>query len=951
MSKPLVIVESPTKRNTIQKYLGDAYLVEASVGHVRDLPESAAEVTEEARAQGWTKLGVKVDGDFEPHYVIPARKKEQVAKLRALLREASEVLLATDEDREGESISWHLHEVLKPKVPVRRLVFHEITPQAIQKALANPRAIDADMVHAQEARRIVDRLYGFSVSPLVWKKVRPGLSAGRVQSVAVRLIVDRERARRRFVSAQWWSTEATFDATNGSFQATLVEVAGKRVATGKDFDELTGTLTKTDLVCLDEAAAKALVARLAEAPGTILKVDARPYKDSPSAPFTTSTLQQEANRKLRWSADRTMRVAQRLYENGWITYMRTDSVTLSDQALDAARGLIAQKYGPTFVPAQPRRYANRSKGAQEAHEAIRPAGAEFRPIEDAHRELGGDEAKLYELIWKRTVACQMADARGELTSVIVGVSDTRFSASGKTITFAGFRLAYVEGSDDPDAEVAQAERLLPALTLSEAVRTQGLVAKGHTTQPPARLTEATLVKELEQRGIGRPSTYAAIIETILARNYVFKRGNALVPTFTAFAVTELMERHLADFVDYDFTARMEEDLDRVAVGERDWRDSLRAFYRGPTGLESRIDQAEKVADPRAICSIRIGTHEGMEIVVRVGRNGPYLSAGELTANVPDDIAPDEVTPEWAAARLAEKAAGPRVIGQTPEGVSVYAMNGRFGPYVQLGEQVGEEKPPRASLLPGMKLDSVDLPTAIGLLSFPRTLATDDGDEPITVNNGRYGPFVRRGKESRSIPADLSPLTLTVAQALTLLAAPPSRRGAARRAPVAPLKEFGNDPVTGGVIKLMSGRFGPYITDGTTNATLPRGTDPEGMSPAHAVELLATKRAAGPPARGRFGKGARRPKQASSDAGSTAGTAAPKAAAKTPAAKATAGKASAPRGAKSTASKAPPAKAPPAKKPPTPTQVTTISAGKPPTVQIHAPQDPPPAPPPRRKPGR
>ncbi|MFZ5476849.1 MAG: type I DNA topoisomerase, partial [Myxococcota bacterium] len=837
MSKPLVIVESPTKRDTIRKFLGPDYMVEASVGHVRDLPESASDIPKEARERGYKDLGVNVEGDFQPYYVVLDRKKEQVAKLKAMVKDASMVYLATDEDREGESISWHLQEVLKPRVPVKRLVFHEITREAIRHALEHPRDIDTNLVHAQEARRIVDRLYGWPVSKLLWHKIRPGLSAGRVQSVAVRLVVDRERARMAFKSATWWDLEALFGAAKGSLPAHLVEVGGKRIATGKDFDELTGKLT-SDARLLDEAGAHALAARLKDQPASVLKVDSKPWKESPRPPFTTSTLQQEANRKLRWSASRTMKTAQRLYEHGWITYMRTDSISLSEQALQAARTLIAEKYGKENLPNGPRTYTNKVKNAQEAHEAIRPAGARFRTLDEAHRDLGGDEAKLYELIWKRTVASQMADARGLSSTVTIGVQDARFTASGRVIEFPGFRLAYVEGSDDPEAELAEQERPLPAVTAGEKLRTDRITPRGHTTQPPARLTEATLVKELEARGIGRPSTYASIIETIIAREYVFKRGNALVPTFTAFAVTGLMERHLAELVDYDFTARMEDDLDRVAVGNKNWVDTVRAFYRGDKGLESRLAHAEKSADPRSICTVPVGTSDGMDVVVRIGRNGPFLSGGEgISANLPDEVAPDEVTAEWAAQRLKEKAAGPRELGRDGDR-PVYLLTGRFGPFVQLGEATEGEKPPRASLLPGMSPDTLDLETAVLLLSLPRKLGKDpDTGEPIEAANGRYGPYVRRGKESRSVPPTLSILTITLDQARELF-----KQERRARAAITPIAELGADPASGGTVKVMKGRFGPYVTDGTTNATLPKGTDPSAVALADAIDLLAKRRA-------------------------------------------------------------------------------------------------------------
>ena len=798
MSKPLVIVESPAKARTISRFLGSAYTVEASKGHVRDLPERATDVSAEQRKAGWTKLGVKVDDDFKPLYIISDDRRDQVAHLKALVKDASAVYLATDEDREGESISWHLREVLKPKVPTRRLVFHEITAEAIRRALAAPRDIDEDLVRAQEARRIVDRLYGYEVSPLLWHKVRTGLSAGRVQSVAMRMLVERERARLAFKSGQWWDVEGPFTAPKGVVPARLVELDGKRVASGRDFDETTGKLSRSDLVLLDEASARAVVQRFGGKSGKVEKVEARPWKERPYAPFTTSTLQQEAIRKFRWSAKQTMDVAQKLYESGWITYMRTDSVTLSDQAIKAARDLIQARFGPDFLSPSPRIYKTKVKNAQEAHEAIRPAGERFRDVEDAWRELGDREAKLYELIWKRTVACQMADAEGSQTTVTLRVDERgtgRFVASGRVIRFPGFRRAYVEGSDDPEAELAEQERPLPPLTEGDRVQVGDLVAKGHTTQPPARLTEATLVKELEARGIGRPSTYASIIDKILEK-YAFKKGGALVPTFVAFAVTALMERHLTELVDYAFTARIEDELDRVALGKMNWVDTLRSFYLGDGGLQTRLGHAEKAADPRAVCSIPIGSADGVDVIVRVGKFGPYLAVGDATVDLPEDTPPDEVTVEFAMARLEKKSQGPQVLG-TDGGQSIYLMNGRFGPFVQRGEATDGAKPDRASLLPGMQPADVTLAIAVQLLSLPRALGMSNG-EAIEATNGRYGPYVRRGKESRSIPAGMSVLTITLAEAERLFEAPARRA----RAAVEPLRGLGADPVSGGEIRLM-----------------------------------------------------------------------------------------------------------------------------------------------------
>lgn len=851
MARPLVIVESPAKAKTIGRFLGNGYMVEASIGHIRDLPKSAAEIPDEHRGQAWARLGVDVEHDFAPLYVISDQKKEQVKRLKALLKEASTLYLATDEDREGESISWHLLDVLRPKIPVHRLVFHEITQQAIQKALASPRQVDQNLVRAQETRRVVDRLYGYEVSPLLWKKVRPKLSAGRVQSVAVRLLVERERARMAFRSGDWWDLEAKIDVDGGRFGAQLSEVDGKRVATGKDFDEATGQLAKKDVILLKGPQATQLAERVKGKSGKIAKVESKPYRETPAPPFTTSTLQQEANRKLRWSARRTMQLAQKLYENGWITYMRTDSVALSDQAIAAARDLIKNAYGAEYMPAVPRTYKNNAKNAQEAHEAIRPAGAAFRGLDEARNELDSDEARLYELIWKRTVACQMEDARGHrqlyLTQVdlpaVSGADATKLSfvATGKTIEFAGFRRAYVEGSDDPEAELADQERVLPAAKVGDSAKVREAGAREHHTQPPARLTEATLVKELESRGIGRPSTYASIIDTIIEREYVTRRGNTLIPTFTAFAVVKLMEQHLPGLVDYSFTARMEDELDEIALGTKDRLTTLSRFYSGEKGLIHVLKAAADGVDPRTVCTIPLGTHEGAEVVVRVGRYGPFVASGDATAPVPDDTAPDEATVPWAIEQLQKKSEGPRPLGDAPDGTPIFLMNGRFGPYVQRGEAKDKEKPPRSSLLPGMGLQDVDLEVALKLLSLPRSLGKDPASgEEVTATNGRFGPYVKKGNESRSIPAGISLLDIDLSQALPLFLEPARRT---RSAP-APMREIGNTPA-GKPIKLMSGRFGPYVSDGETNATLPKGMAPENLTLEEAVELLERRAAAGP----------------------------------------------------------------------------------------------------------
>ena len=866
MGRPLVIVESPAKARTIGKYLGSDFQVEASVGHVRDLPRNAGEVPASKKKKPWARLGVNVDEGFEPLYVVPADKKAQVKRLKEALAEASELYLATDEDREGESISWHLLEVLKPKVPVHRLVFHEITPKAIERALEQPREVDLNLVRAQETRRIVDRLFGYEVSPLLWKKVKPQLSAGRVQSVAVRLVVERERERRAFVPADWWDLSATFEAEAGTLEAQLQSWGGRRLASGRDFDQQGQLKADSDLLVLDEAGARAVMDEVSRAEGVVRSVKEKPYTDRPAAPFTTSTLQQEANRKLRWTARRTMSTAQRLYENGWITYMRTDSTTLSDQAVKAARDLIRSEYGSAYLPRAPRVYKSKTKNAQEAHEAIRPAGDTFRGPQEAERELASDEARLYDLIWKRTVASQMADATGRSLSVLVEAAEGEFLARGKTVDFPGYRRAYVEGSDDPEAALAEREKLLPPVEEGDAVTPGVLEPKGHQTQPPARLTEATLVKELEARGIGRPSTYASIIDTILRRDYVFKKGNALVPTFTAFAVTGLLEEHLGWLVDYGFTARMEEQLDEIAEGQEEAEECLTRFYRGEEGLKHRLVSAEDEIDPRKVCTIPVGEGpEGDDVVVRVGRYGPYLSSGETRATLPEDLPPDELTLERAVALLEEQAKGPREVGVDPDtGKTVFLMKGRFGPYFQLGENDSDskEKPPRASPLRDMDPETVTLEVALQLLRLPRELGEDpETGELVVATNGRYGPYVKRGKTSRSIPAEQDLFTIELEAALELLKQPARRRGPKI------LKEVGTDPSTERTVNLMDGRYGPYVTDGETNASLPKGTAVEGLTIERAVELIRAREKA--PKRKRRTSRKAAPKKASTRKSSTA----------------------------------------------------------------------------------
>jgi DNA topoisomerase I len=857
----LVIVESPAKARTIAGYLGGDFVVESSVGHIRDLPQNAADVPAAYKGEPWARLGVDTENDFKPLYVVNKGKKDVVANLRKQLKAASELYLATDEDREGEAIAWHLLEVLNPPagMPVRRMVFHEITPEAIQRAIDEPREIDRRLVDAQEARRILDRLYGYEVSPVLWKKVMTGLSAGRVQSVATRIVVERERARMRFTAASYWDLEGSFSKEDGKgadpFTATLVALDGARLATGKDFDEH-GTL-QGDVALLDEAGATGLAEALDGAPFSVRSVESKPYTRKPYAPFMTSTLQQEAGRKLRFSSSRTMSVAQRLYENGYITYMRTDSTTLSDTAVAAARSQIAERYGAEFLPDRPRQYTRKVKNAQEAHEAIRPAGDRFRTPEEVSRELEGDELRLYELVWQRTVASQMTDARGQSVQVRLGAtaSDGRaaeFQATGKTIHHPGFLRAYVEGSDDPEGDLEDQERILPDLAEGDAVETHSIEAKGHETQPPARFTEASLVRRLEELGVGRPSTYASIIGTIQDRGYVWKKGSALVPSFTAFAVVTLLEEHFPDLVDYAFTARMEDELDEIASGAEHQVPWLTRFYFGDgdadPGLQEMVSERLGDIDARAVNSIPIGVDaEGVEIVARTGRYGPYLQRGEDTASIPDDLPPDELSAARAV-ELLEAPSGDRALGIDPaSGLTVLARAGRFGPYVQLGDTEAEEldgKPRTASLFKTMTLETIDLDEALRLLSLPRVVGVDPADgEEISVQNGRYGPYLKKGKETRSLDTEEQLFTVDLDACLALLAQPKRGRGRGQAAP--PLRELGDDPATGKAMVLKDGRFGPYVTDGETNASLRKGDTVEGVTPERASELLAERRAKGP----------------------------------------------------------------------------------------------------------
>nr|WP_018653923.1 type I DNA topoisomerase [Actinomadura flavalba] len=854
-----MIVESPAKAKTIAGYLGRGYVVESSIGHIRDLPGSAAEVPARYKGESWAKLGVNVEHDFEPLYVVNADKRTQVTKLKKLLAEADELYLATDEDREGEAIAWHLQEVLKPKVPVHRMTFNEITKDAIQAAAANPRELNLRLVDAQETRRILDRLYGYEVSPVLWKKVMPKLSAGRVQSVATRLVVQRERARIAFVPAHYWDIAAEFDTGKPeeptAFKAGLNAVDGKRVAQGRDFAS-DGTLKTADVLHLDEEAARGLATRLDGRPFEVTSVESKPYTRKPYPPFRTTTLQQEASRKLGYSAKYTMSVAQKLYENGFITYMRTDSTTLSETAVNAARRQAATLFGGEYVPDKPRVYASKVKNAQEAHEAVRPAGESFRT--PGETGLTGDQFRLYELIWKRTIASQMKDAAGRSVSIrVTGVStrDERaeFTATGKTITFHGFLKAYVESADDPSTDRDDAERRLPNLTEGDPLTARSVEAEGHSTRPPARYTEASLVKELEEREIGRPSTYASIIGTILDRGYVFKKGTALVPSFLAFAVTNLLEQHFGNLVDYDFTAHMEDGLDEIARGEAERVRWLTRFYFGEDGDEGLKELVGDIGDidAKGISSFPI---KDSDIMVRVGRYGPYLDRDGERVNIPEDVAPDELDAAKAEELFAQPT-GDRDLGTDPEtGHLIVAKSGRFGPYVTEvlpeppapadGEKKkrtkkAEAKPRTGSLFKSMSLDTVTLDDALKLLSLPRTLGELDG-EPVTAQNGRFGPYIKRGTDSRSLGSEDELFTVTLEQAKELFAQP-KQRGRGRAAAAPPLRELGDDPSSGKPVVVKEGRFGPYVTDGETNASLRKGDEVESITIQRAAELLVERR--------------------------------------------------------------------------------------------------------------
>ena len=890
----LVIVESPTKARKIAGYLGSNYIVESSRGHIRDLPRNAADVPAKYKTEPWARLGVNVEDNFEPLYIISPDKKSTVTELKGLLKDVDELYLATDGDREGEAIAWHLLETLKPRVPVKRMVFHEITEPAIRAAAEHPRDLDTDLVDAQETRRILDRLYGYEVSPVLWKKVAPKLSAGRVQSVATRIIVQRERDRMAFRSASYWDVIAELDASVSDpnaapprFTARLVNVDSKRVATGRDFDSL-GVVRKPDeVVVLDEAAAGSLATGLRGSSLSVASVEEKPYTRKPYPPFMTSTLQQEAGRKLRFSSERTMSIAQRLYENGYITYMRTDSTTLSESAINAARTQARQLYGDEYVHPSPRQYTRKVKNAQEAHEAIRPAGDTFATPGALHRELDNDEFRLYELIWQRTVASQMADARGTTLSLrINGTSsdgrEVTFAASGRTITFAGFLKAYVETVDElAGGEADDAESRLPNLRQGQRVDATGLTADGHNTNPPARYTEASLIKALEDLGIGRPSTYSSIIKTIQDRGYVHKKGSALVPSWVAFAVTGLLEQHFGRLVDYDFTAAMEDELDEIATGQERRTNWLTNFYFGGEhgvadsiaragGLKKLVGVNLEGIDAREVNSIKLfDDEEGRPIVVRVGKNGPYLErmiTGEdgepkpQRANLNDEITPDELTLELAENLFATPQEG-RVLGVDPEsGHEIVAKDGRYGPYVtevlppppdddpgvtaKKGKKPTGPKPRTGSLLRSMDLQTITLEDALKLLSLPRVVGVDPANgEEITAQNGRYGPYLKRGTDSRSLATEDQIFEITLEEALKIYAEP-KRRGR-QGAAALPLRELGTDPASGQPMVIKDGRFGPYVTDGETNASLRKGDDVMSITDERASELLADRRARGP----------------------------------------------------------------------------------------------------------
>jgi DNA topoisomerase I len=837
----LVIVESPTKARTISKFLPSSYIVKASMGHVRDLPPSAEEIPAEFKAQKWANLGINVEAGFAPLYIIPKDKKKIVQELKTALKGCSELILATDEDREGESISWHLLQLLNPKVPTKRMVFHEITKEAIQKALKNCREIDEQIVHAQETRRILDRLVGYTLSPLLWRKIAGGLSAGRVQSVAVRLLVMKERQRRAFKSAQYWDLKAVLAHKKAEFDSRLVTVDGVKVATGADFDPNTGNLLAGKKVkVLNGVEATALVENLKGKTWTVTGLEEKPVTRKPSPPFTTSTLQQEANRKLRLSARETMRVAQSLYEQGYITYMRTDSVHLSEQAIEAARSCVLEKYGQEYLSPKPRQYTTKAKGAQEAHEAIRPAGSSFRTPRETG--LAAKELQLYDLVWKRTVASQMADARQTQLSVDLQVENAGFRSSGKRIDFPGYLRAYVEGSDDPNAAIEDQEIILPALVKGDTPDCKKLNAIDHETQPPARYTEASLVKMLESEGIGRPSTYASIIGTIIDRGYAQLQSNALVPSFTAFAVTALLEKHFQDLVDPSFTARMEQTLDDISTGTTQWLPYLEKFYLGDKGLENQVKLGFTDIDATLARTIDL---DNLDVKVRIGKFGAFIETEAGNASIPKDLTPADLAPETIEMLLKQKSSTPDTLGNHPEtGEPIYPKLGPFGPYVQLGDKVedSKKKPKQSSLPKGMKLEDVTLEIAIELLKLPRSLGVHpETGGKLQTNLGRFGPYIlydrgKEGKEYRSLKAPDDVLTVTLERAVAILAEPKATRGGKKE----PLRTIGNHPDDNEPVAIFAGPYGKYIKHGKINAGIPEGETVEDITLETALSLLVAK---------------------------------------------------------------------------------------------------------------
>jgi DNA topoisomerase-1 len=869
VARALVIVESVAKATRIQGMLGPDYIVKPSIGHIRDLPQSAADIPASVKGEKWARLGINVNDHFKPVYVVSSDRKKIVAELKAALKEVDELYLATDEDREGEAIAWHLQEVLNPKVPVKRMVFHEITPAAIERAVSETRDLDLRLVDAQEGRRFLDRLVGYEVSPVLWRAVDKARSAGRVQSVAIRLVCERERERMAFTSAAWFDVTAALEAKSATFEATLESVNGSALATGKNFDASGRLDTKSSVEVLSQGSANSIAERLIGAEVTINSVTSTPRTQRPQAPFMTSSLQIEASRKLRFDPERTMRAAQRLYEQGWITYMRTDSTTLSDEAINAARSLAGSMFGDDYVADAPRRYDRKVKNAQEAHEAIRPAGESFRTLDDAQSHLGGDELAVYDLVWKRTIASQMVDARLTQDRVRLSASlaqvqgldgdvEAGLIATGMRIEFPGFRRAYVEGTDNPEAELADQERILPALTEGEVVPVRGAEAKGHDTQPPDRYSEATLIKKLEDLGIGRPSTYASVMKTIDRRGYVWKKGKSLVPAFRAFAVVNLLEIYFADLVDYQFTAAMEDQLDEIAQGRQDLEPWLRKFYFGDPAAETElaklgleaVTHGEHEFDFAAINSIPLGVApDGLAVSVRSGRYGPYLVHGEDRVSIPEATEPDSLSVEHALELLAAPSNDREMGVDQASGLAILLKAGRYGPYVQVGEMTDpKEKPKTASLFSTMKPETLTLEDARKLLSLPRVVALHPEDqEPIHAQNGRYGPYITWGKETRSLENEDEIFTIDEPAALALLAQPKQR---GRRAAAGPLKDLGEDPVTKRQVVVRSGRFGLYVTDGETNATLRLGDTPETISLDRACELLAERRNAEPSTRPR-----------------------------------------------------------------------------------------------------